>query len=83
MLDWIGWIATAVFASSYWWKDQGTLRRVQAGAALLWVIYGLMIGAMPVVAANLIVATVALYSSLRSEVGQAPQPARDSQPRRS
>lgn len=63
MLDSIGWIATALFASSYFWKNQGTLRRVQAAAALLWVVYGLLIQAMPVVAANLIVATVALYSS--------------------
>jgi hypothetical protein len=65
MLDWIGWIATAVFASSYFSKAPSTLRRVQAAAALLWVIYGVMIQAMPVVAANLIVASVALYSSLK------------------
>lgn len=63
MLDWIGWVATAVFASSYFWKGQGALRRVQAAAALLWVVYGAIIQAMPVVAANLIVAGVALYSA--------------------
>ena len=39
------------------------LRRIQAVAALIWVGYGFMIGAMPVVAANLIVATAAIYSS--------------------
>ena len=39
----IGWIATAVFASSYLWKRPETLRRVQALAAVLWVIYGLVI----------------------------------------
>jgi hypothetical protein len=32
-LEWIGWIATAVFASSYLWKRPAALRRVQAVAA--------------------------------------------------
>ena len=59
----IGWLATAVFASSYVFRRPSTLRRIQAGAALLWVMYGLAIGAMPVVVANLIVAGAALYSS--------------------
>jgi hypothetical protein len=63
-LDWIGWIATAVFASSYLFKQPLQLRRVQAGAALLWVIYGLIIHAFPVVVANLVVAAMAAYSSL-------------------
>ena len=69
-LDWIGWIATAVFASSYLFKQPMALRRVQAAAALLWVIYGLIIHALPVVVANLVVAGMAVYSSrlwLRSE----------------
>jgi uncharacterized protein with PQ loop repeat len=63
MLARIGWVATAVFASSYLCKRQETLRRVQAGAAVLWVIYGLLIHALPVVVANAIVAGVALVSS--------------------
>jgi hypothetical protein len=62
-LEWIGWVATAFFASSYFFKQADLLRRVQAGAALLWVIYGLIIHAFPVVVANLVVASVALYSS--------------------
>ena len=59
----IGWLATAVFASSYLFRRPLMLRRIQAGAALLWVIYGLAIDATPVVVANLIVAAAALYSS--------------------
>jgi hypothetical protein len=62
-LDTIGWVATAAFASSYFFKQQATLRWIQAGAALLWVAYGLAIGAMPVVAANVAVAAAAVYSS--------------------
>jgi hypothetical protein len=61
-LDWIGWVATAVFASSYWFKHPLALRRVQAGAALLWVIYGAIIHAFPVVVANLLVAGMAVSS---------------------
>jgi hypothetical protein len=64
MIDWVGWLATAAFASSYLFKEPATLRRVQAFAALLWVGYGLIIHAMPVVVANLVVASAALYSSL-------------------
>lgn len=62
-LSLIGWLATAVFASSYLFRQPLILRRIQAGAALLWVIYGLAIDAVPVVVANLIVAGAALYSS--------------------
>jgi len=60
----IGWLATAVFASSYFFRQPLTLRRIQAAAALLWVMYGIAIDALPVVVANLIVAAAALYSSL-------------------
>ena len=61
-LDWIGWIATAVFASSYLFKHPLNLRRVQAAAALLWVIYGSVIHAFPLVVANLVVAGMAVCS---------------------
>ena len=63
-MNWIGWIATAVFAGSYFCRQATTLRKVQAAAALLWVVYGFLIGAMPVVVANVIVAAAAVYSSL-------------------
>ncbi len=62
MLDGIGWIATAIFSASYFFRGQSALRSIQAAAACLWVVYGLMIGATPVVAANVIVAAAALYS---------------------
>ena len=63
-VSWIGWVATAVFASSYLFTNPVALRRVQGGAAILWVIYGVVIHALPVVAANVLVAGMALYSSL-------------------
>jgi hypothetical protein len=64
MLDWIGWVATAICASSYFCKQPGTLRRVQALAAVLWIGYGVLIHALPIIVANLVVAAAALYSSL-------------------
>jgi hypothetical protein len=66
MLESIGWVATVVFASSYFFKDPATLRRLQAGAALLWIAYGVLLNAPPVIVANLIVASLALWSSLQT-----------------
>jgi hypothetical protein len=63
-IDWLGWIATAVFLASYACKDQSRLRRTQAAAALVWVVYGMLLQAVPLVVANLLVAAVAVYSSL-------------------
>jgi hypothetical protein len=62
---WIGWIATAVFACSYLFKEPAALRRVQALGALLWIAYGVLIHAFPVVVANLVVAIIAVVSSFR------------------
>ncbi len=67
----LGWVATAVFATSYLFRKAATLTKIQAAAACLWTIYGLAIGAVPVVVANLIVAGAALYSSSRRPPGAA------------
>jgi len=66
MTAWIGWIATAAFAASYLARDARTLRWVQAGAACLWIAYGVALRAAPVVAANLLVAGMALVSARRN-----------------
>jgi hypothetical protein len=65
MLNGIGWLATAIFASSYFCKRPVMLRSVQALAALLWIGYGLLIDAPPVIVANTIVAGAAAYSAWR------------------
>lgn len=64
-VDWIGWVATCLFATSYLCRTPQALRWVQASAALLWVAYGLLLHAQPVVVANLVVAGFAVWSSLR------------------
>jgi hypothetical protein len=68
-LDWIGWFATALFASSYFCKQPVTLRRVQGVAALAWAVYGVLIHALPVVVANVIVTGAAVWTSLGRDRG--------------
>jgi hypothetical protein len=62
-VDLIGWLATVLFAVSYFCRKPATLRRVQGVGALTWMVYGALIHSLPVVVANIIVASVALWSS--------------------
>jgi hypothetical protein len=64
--DVIGWMATAIFAVSYFVRSPVAMRWVQAGAAVCWMIYGILMHATPVIAANLIVVTLAAYTAWRS-----------------
>lgn len=64
-VDWIGWLATAVFLVSYFTKTPRGLRRVQGVAAGLWALYGVLIHSLPVIVANILVAGVAVASSFR------------------
>jgi hypothetical protein len=64
-VDWIGWLATAVFMVSYFTRGPVALRRVQGVAAALWALYGVVIHALPVIVANVLVAGVAIASSVK------------------
>ena len=81
MIAAVGWVATALFAASYLLKRPAALRKVQALAAALWVCYGMVIHAMPVVVANLAVAGMALWSLL-GPAGRKAAAAGDEGPRR-
>lgn len=72
MFDWIGWVATAIFAVSYFSRRPATLRGIQALAALAWIAYGVLIHAVPVVGANVVVAVAAAYSAWREASRQEP-----------
>jgi hypothetical protein len=80
----IGWIATALFASSYLFKRQAALRKAQALGAGVWVVYGVVIHALPVVVANVATAGMALWSlygrGARSRVAVPAEPAADVEP---
>jgi hypothetical protein len=62
MLEGLGWMATVLFAVSYFAKTSRAMRRLQASAALLWVGYGIWMNALPIIVANVIVAGLAVYS---------------------
>ena len=64
MLESIGWLATALFALSYFVKSRVHLQYIQAASACLWVGYGITIGSNPVIIANLIIIGAALVSRL-------------------
>ena len=58
----IGWIATAVFVSSYFFRRPAWLRGAQMLGAALWIVYGVLIGAIPVVVANGLVFAAAAWT---------------------
>jgi hypothetical protein len=61
----LGWSATAVFVGSYFFSKPSLLRAVQMFGAAIWVTYGLLIGASPVVVANILVFTAAAWTLFR------------------
>lgn len=69
MIEYLGWTATAVFVASYFFSRPAALRVTQMLGALLWVSYGLLIGAIPVVAANLLVFAAAAWTAARAVRG--------------
>ena len=65
MIDSLGWAASAVFVASYFCTRNRMLKAVQMVGAVMWVAYGLVIGASPVVAANLAVFAAAGWTLVR------------------
>lgn len=63
--DLIGWVATATFTSSYFVRNPMWIRGVQAVAASLWLLYGVVIGKTPVIVANVLVVCAALFTMYR------------------
>jgi hypothetical protein len=60
----LGWIATGVFVSSYFYKRPALLRAMQMCGAALWIFYGFLIHATPVIAANALVFAAAAWTTL-------------------
>jgi hypothetical protein len=69
--DLIGWLATAVFASSYLCTRADALRKVQMVGAALWIGYGIVMQAAPVVTANVLVLCAAAWASRRGAAAEA------------
>jgi hypothetical protein len=64
-VDVLGWAATAVFVASYFCARPAVLRAVQMLGAAMWVIYGAIIGAWPVMVANVLVFSAAAWTAAR------------------
>ena len=64
----LGWTATAVFVASYFFSRPSILRAVQMFGAVLWITYGLLIDASPVIVANALVFSAAAWTVFRSRI---------------
>jgi hypothetical protein len=66
IIEALGWAATATFIASYFFTRAETLVRVQMFGGVMWVAYGALVHATPVVAANLLVILAAAWKTWRS-----------------
>ena len=64
--DLLGWAATTVFVGSYFFARPALLRGAQMVGALLWLTYGVLINATPVIVANVLVFAAAAWTALRT-----------------
>jgi hypothetical protein len=64
-IDYLGWAATAIFVASYFFARPSLLRGAQMFGAILWVTYGVVIKASPVIVANVLVFSAAAWTMFR------------------
>ena len=64
-IECLGWLATAVFVGSYFVRTS-LLRALQMLGALLWMTYGFLINASPVIVANILVFAAAAWTAVRA-----------------
>lgn len=64
LIESVGWFATAVVVTSFFFADPNTLRKVQILGASLWLAYGIAIGSLPVIVANVLVVTAATLTTI-------------------
>jgi len=67
--DLIGWLASAVFVGSYAFKRPDQLRKVQMAGAAIWIGYGVLMEAPPIVVTNVLVVAAAAWASRRQQLG--------------
>lgn len=65
MVEYLGWLATGVFVSSYLCTSARALRATQMARAIVWMLYGVLIQAPPVFVANLLVLSAAAWTLAR------------------
>lgn len=62
----LGWSATAVFVTSYFFAKPSVLRGLQMSGATLWILYGIWISSAPVIVANVLVFSAAAWTLVRT-----------------
>jgi hypothetical protein len=85
VIETLGWASAGVFTASYFFTRAGTLRRVQMLGAAMWLTYGVLLEARPVVVANALNLVVMIWAERRAarrapqlaEAEPVPVPARD------
>ena len=70
LVELIGWVATAVVATSFFFGNPRTLRMVQIFGAILWLLYGAAIESLPVIVANSLIISVASWTIIAPEVSR-------------
>jgi Bacterial inner membrane protein len=63
--EYLGWGATAIFVGSYFCLRPSMLRGIQMVGAALWIVYGVLINASPVIVANVLVFSAAAWTIFR------------------
>jgi hypothetical protein len=76
-VEYLGWGATAVFVGSYFCLRPSLLRGVQMFGAALWVLYGVLINASPVIVANVLVFSAAAWTMFRRAAAKRPEHERE------
>jgi hypothetical protein len=71
----LGWVATAVFVGSYFFVRPAALRAMQMVGATLWIVYGFLIEATPVIAANALVFAAAAWTCFAARKSRSQPPA--------
>jgi hypothetical protein len=64
--DLLGWLATTLVVASYFSRHPARLRLLQMIGASVWTIYGVVIGASPVIVANVLVFSAAAWTARRA-----------------
>lgn len=64
MTELIGWLATSITICSFFSKSEKTLKIIQMGGSLAWILYGVLMDSNPVITANILVVGAILASLL-------------------
>jgi hypothetical protein len=77
MVDYLGWLATALVVGSYFTSSRAAMRLVQMAGAVIWMLYGVAIGATPVIVSNILVCAAATWTMLRTPPEPSPAASAD------